>query len=479
MEKPTIITAGEDPSQYSIDEVGGKGLYLLKLHQIAQNTGRFHVPNFFIIPTNAEKSYSTKNSETRVIYESDEVRSAFDQLTKPVAVRSSSPLEDGVNASFAGMFDSFLDQHDYEEATRVANSVYRSPSEERVKRYAERMGIQMSYEMALIFQEQVTDFWEGGVIQLEEDKAITEYLDRKGRTSQDETDYRFLDEACSNLKPHLKPHDFLSEGEYYYPIQCAREAKKLLGLEGTVQVECFLKPGTLPSFVQIRQLPKVNSHSAQFDMDIPEGVAYMESEVCNDVVGDLTLPAYVTTSQQGIKRILIETGQSFYLNSGSTDKTDSMNERIERFYEKSKLANNRDFKQFRDIVPHEKVMGIRAMLPYYNEAWTQGNSLFDDYVLVCDKLDESIVDMADVTTNKRAIITCMEATKTSHAMTVARDLGIMCMGVEGDLYDFNPEFFHQVETGDTIRMKSDGKRAVAYIEKKRESDPYEKLIEAQ
>lgn len=46
------------------------------------------------------------------------------------------------------------------------------------------------------------------------------------------------------------------------------------------------------------------------------------------------------------------------------------------------------------------------------------------------------------------------------------------MGVDGDLYDLEPKFFHQIETGDTIHMKSDGKRAVAYIERKRVSDPY-------
>jgi hypothetical protein len=56
-------------------------------------------------------------------------------------------------------------------------------------------------------------------------------------------------------------------------------------------------------------------------------------------------------------------------------------------------------------------------------------------------------------------------------MTVARDLGIPGMGVNGDLEDMN-YFFNQVETGDIIHFKSDGKRCVAYIAKKRECDPY-------
>ena len=79
--------------------------------------------------------------------------------------------------------------------------------------------------------------------------------------------------------------------------------------------------------------------------------------------------------------------------------------------------------------------------------------------------------MANVTTNKKAIIACCEEDKNSHAMTVARDLNIMAMSFPGEMRELD-YFYHQVETGDLIHMKSDGKRAVAYIEKRREKDPY-------
>ena len=45
------------------------------------------------------------------------------------------------------------------------------------------------------------------------------------------------------------------------------------------------------------------------------------------------------------------------------------------------------------------------------------------------------------------------------------------MGVNGEFAELD-YFMHQVETGDLIRMKSDGKKAVAYVEKRRERDPY-------
>ena len=204
-------------------------------------------------------------------------------------------------------------------------------------------------------------------------------------------------------------------------------------------------------------------------MDIPKGVPYVESQVCNDVAGELVLPAYVTTSQSGLPGILIETGQKSFISLGNSD-----DERAERFNQHSKLAQNHDFRQFTDLAIYERVFGVKGVLPLYNAAWSTGNALFGSYILVCDKLDEKIAEMAYVTTNKKAIITCNEATKTSHAMTVARDLGIMCMGVQGDLHDLKPEFFHLIETGDIIHMKSDGRRAVAYLEKKRIADPYQK-----
>ena len=108
----------------------------------------------------------------------------------------------------------------------------------------------------------------------------------------------------------------------------------------------------------------------------------------------------------------------------------------------------------------------------HTRIWERGNSLFPEYILVCDKLDESYVGMHTATANKRAIITCLEATKTSHAMTVARELGMICLGAEEESSELTT-FLHQIQTGDLIHIKSNGKVAVAYLEKRREKNPYE------
>jgi hypothetical protein len=341
-----------------------------------------------------------------------------------------------------------------------------------VEEYARKMEVEMNRDMALIVQEQVRNPLQKGVIQLEENKAVVESTDlRQGELCM-ETEFSFLEEYAP-WDLFLEPHDWISEGERNYAVQCARAAKEKLGLEGVVQVEFCMSPSQKPDFVQIRELSKARPHSFDLNLEIPEGVPYIESEVCNDVAGELVLPAYVTVSQSGLCSILIPTGQSSFLGIGSGER---LGERAEVFAEKSNLSGNQDFEDAKSITLHSRIMPGIAY-PSFEKMWKRGNLLFEDYILVCDKLDETLTAMGDCTTGKKAIITCLEAKKTSHAMTVARDLGIMCLGFErglaeeGSITDYT-SFFNQVETGDLVHMKSDGKKAVAYIEKKREKNPY-------
>lgn len=468
-----VINAGSNPNLYTPDYVGGKGLNLLRLYDLAQETRRFDVPNFFIIPTDATKQIVTSGQTPRVIYDDPHIRAAFDSLEKPVAIRSSSPQEDGEKASFAGMFQSVLGVQNHPEFEVAASRVYQSVNDERVGRYASRVSVELSDRMAIIVQQQVMDALEWGVIQLEEKKAITE-MNHYGHKSEHEISYSFLDRDIKNWTPNFDGganHDYLSEGEHYYAVQCARKIKQTLGLDGIIQLEVLLSPGKKPQFVQVRKLPDINSHALELDLDVPKGTPYLESHLCNGIAGEITLPAYVTLSQSGIRSLLIRTGQTSLIPR--LGKGQGVDERSERFYRESNLAKNFDFQTFKSLVMKERHSDLDELLSEYAQSWKRGNNLFPKYILVCDKLDETICAMADVTTGKKAIITCNEASRTSHAMTVARDLGIMCMGVRESIDKLEPKFFHQVETGDLIHIKSDGTRAITFIEKKRESNPYQ------
>ncbi len=476
MSNSQVIWAGEDASKYSSEIVGGKGKNLLNLYDFSRESKLFNVPNFFIIPSNVRYSVSSSREGVVIEYKTKEIEEALERLNKPVIVRSSYSLEDGLEASFAGMFQSIPRNMNYLDMTKSANEVYESENTSVVRHYMERMGIKDDGNMALIVQEEIEDYEEGGIIQLEENKAIIELFSNKRKfdkfqSDRHEIDYDFLDGERKSLIRNFSgvkmKNDFICEGDYYSAINSARDAAKEMGLEGKVQVEVFFRLNENPNFVQIRQLPKPKSHLEELDLSIPKNTPYIESEVCNDVSGEFTLPAYVSFSQSGFNMILIGTGQSLLRTVEANDK------RADEFYEKSKLGFNHEFDAFINLTMNSRFLDFDTSKNGYEKIWKKGNSLFSDYVLVCDKLDESIIGMNDLTTNKRAIITCNEASMTSHAMTVARELDIICMGIQGSIRDLEPRFYHEVETGDLIKIKSNGKKAVAYIEKKRESDPYE------
>lgn len=460
-----IIQDTEEAEKYTREQLGGKGLNLLRLAKFSRQNGLFRVPPFFIYPVDAMNKggmvfgqtgyYGFNNKET--------IESAFSNLTKPIIVRSSQPQEDGQNASFAGMFCSIPDVKTFKEfgeaAFRVKNSVYNSG----VEQYIKQMNIDFNYDMALITQEQVTDSLLTGTIQIENDGVTLESIER-GQKERDnvQIDHLFLKDYAIR---EMAPLEHIGEGHYYMLMNLAKDAKNALGLEGIVQVEFCLNPQRKPDFVQIRKLPDIKNLEKELNMNIPENTPKIESRICNGIAGELILPAYVTVSPFGIQTILISNGYRSFMGRSDDE------ERTREFELGTKLANNQDFFEIKDLKTMQGFASNEAFRGY-DMVWTKGNKLFKDYILVCDQLNESCVGMADLTTNKRAIITCGEESKTSHAMIVARDLGIMCMGVRENDSDLD-RFFYQVESGDYIHMKSDGKRAIAYIERRRDKDPYE------
>ncbi len=469
----TIIKCGENPENYTREIVGGKGLNLLRLHQAAQKSEWYSVPEFFIIPVDsiASHGFSKQDGVMKVTFKSEDVESAFSAMKKPVIARSSYTLEDGINASFAGIFESIPDIHTFDELRASCDSICNSANTKSAENYIARMGIEKEGEMAYIVQKQITDFLMHGIIEIEGDNFALEEVYKSGDKSLHEERLSWLKEIYGD-KPWFADAcpGHTCEGHFGYLPQAAEHAAKDLGLTGKVQVEFLFKPGKKVEFVQIRQLPKVQSRAIELNVKIPKKAPYIESEICNDVPGELILPAYVTFSQAGFKRILIEIGQGF---SGV-----EMDKRTTQFMRRSKLARNHDFFEFEHLCRNEHAMldlGERHnFIQSYNALWAHGNRLFEDYILICDKLDDSVAEMNNATTNKRTIITTREVNRTSHAMTVARDLEIPCMCVDSDIMDLK-SFYNQVQTGDIVHMKSNGKKAIAWVEKRRKKNPYENL----
>ena len=239
-----IIKCGENPGIYGPEEVGGKGGHLIDLYKAAQKIGTFNVPEFFIIPVNYPHTthHDINTGDTYFNFQTDEVEKIFNELRKPVAVRSSSPLEDRTTASFAGMFSSFLDVNTFEDVKKALARIKEGSLDDRVKNYAEKMGVEFDNSMAYIVQEQVTEPWLKGIIQLEEEKAVIEAVTRKGKSDCVDVEYEFLEQHAPWNLP-LKPVDYAAESVYFNMVESAIKAKKELYLEGLVQVEFCFSPG--------------------------------------------------------------------------------------------------------------------------------------------------------------------------------------------------------------------------------------------
>ena len=112
-------------------ELGGKAATLLELQ-----TAGFRVPEFVVSP--------------------NQIKAAVDQLGTPLVVRSSAVGEDGIDASFAGQFRSFLNLNTVEEVDEAVRLCHASLQQPSVIQYCRKNGIAPdSLRMEVIIQRMI------------------------------------------------------------------------------------------------------------------------------------------------------------------------------------------------------------------------------------------------------------------------------------------------------------------------------------
>ena len=123
--------------------LGGKGYQLSRLISIC------NVPQFFVIAFDNHDEIKDKKAQNQIL-------AAFDkQGFKFVSVRSSATVEDGENASFAGVFESVLNV-DRDNLIRAISKVLMSAESERVRDYCALKGSDFgNVEMRVIIQRMV------------------------------------------------------------------------------------------------------------------------------------------------------------------------------------------------------------------------------------------------------------------------------------------------------------------------------------
>src|SRR3989344_6557658 len=231
--KSNIVRCGEDPSQFSVEEIGGKGLNLLRLYNAAQKLGTFSVPEFFIIPTGVGYSTQTdKHSFTGsplLKFDAEEIERIYNEMFgvdggnckyhKTAAVRSSSPLEDGVKATFAGMFLSRLNNNNFKKVLESCSAVYDSAVSPMVKDHAKQMGVEYTGLMAVVVQEEIRDPFFHGTIQ----------IDKEGFTLEGALGNLFFDSNRFLVEPFTRKHADLEGNEKELVIPEMMQSEYFMG----------------------------------------------------------------------------------------------------------------------------------------------------------------------------------------------------------------------------------------------------------
>jgi hypothetical protein len=152
MSEPILIDLG---SRRIPSSIGGKAANLRLLMD-----GGFRVPETYVIPWEVYEGYlqNDDNLTDRLRLELDRVLNS----TKAYAVRSSANIEDSLEYSFAGQFQTCLDIRGIDEIIRAAHVVWDSAASDNVRHYLDRLSnIQQPLKMAVIVQEMVTPLISG------------------------------------------------------------------------------------------------------------------------------------------------------------------------------------------------------------------------------------------------------------------------------------------------------------------------------
>jgi phosphohistidine swiveling domain-containing protein len=138
----------------------------------------FAVPRGFVL-----------TSRTQAQIADEKLKESIDSLGGfPVAVRSSSNLEDLDSASFAGLYESYLNVNSLEELRRRIEDCFQSSSSQRVSDYLEKKGIDSSHtkmEMGVLVQKMVNAKYSGVAFTLnpisgDSSEILVEYIEGLG-----------------------------------------------------------------------------------------------------------------------------------------------------------------------------------------------------------------------------------------------------------------------------------------------------------
>lgn len=392
--KSEVLGGYEHP--VTADTVGGKALNLFQLAEISQGRD-FLVPNFIVIPVGYRCT-------------EEELHTLFDSLEKPLAVRSSSPLEDSSRYSYAGQFDSVLNVSDFKTFQEAIGKVIDSATGEKVRGYNVQHGLPLDDRMAVIVQTMIEPNYAGVCYSSNNEKdpkTIIEYVFGLSDRLLSGEDQGYIVSIDSHF--HIKN----KYGQNYLPklkrvVRVAHELERFFGQqmdiefavthEGSIYV-VQARPITRPDWPEIH-IPDIKESDIILRADIVHGS------------GTFTGPVVRFISSKYIE----EFAQNYNLIA-----LDQLHEQYSRLYQ-------------------------------FNLKHPEG------FCLIADSLEDyNAMVKINGLNNMRVLVTLNYASRFSHPAKVISETGAFYLGVVG-----RTDILDQINTGDTISVVSDQRIGILY-----------------
>lgn len=390
------IISGNTKKDYPVSYIGGKAKGLIKLKRLEKklnekfNTyiNKIKIPLFFIVLV----GYNLNNTDIILKY--------ADKLeTDKFAVRSSSPYEDGLEYSFDGVFDSYLDvsRDDLGEALK---SVKNSAMNKKSKEYAKEFNLKIDDKMAEIVQVMVNEYRKGiiyskfpasqevtKIVSWEHDEPEITLMRRELREdgSLYTLGHKLIEEQGlkDNLAKNLTEISYGIEKDFGFPVRIEYQANRLY-------YNLYL--------LQARSIAGIKDKKKITLPELEEGELLVGTTNVNGQ-GDCTLPAVVIPDK--------------------------------------KISGNLSFKEVRKL----------------DKKYKKG------YILICNFIEFDGKNYDRVTPNKKAFVTGNKLGK-RHALDIARQKGLLYLGTKNFGWEVTRR--NLIKTGDLVRIVSDGVRGLLY-----------------
>ncbi|MEI6456346.1 MAG: PEP/pyruvate-binding domain-containing protein [bacterium] len=230
--------------EITTEEVGGKARGLKTLQELGLN-----VPDAFVII----------HPESRLIDETLLKKSLARLGEGPKAVRSSAVSEDGITASFAGQFETFLHLNTFPEIRDAIKKCVSAAKSERVKEYASKVITDADLRISVILQNMVNARVAGVIfsanpVNNRRDKMLINVVEGHGESlvsGQKDAIHYELYRSGSNIASQIrKQGELLTENQLLEILEGAKRAEKHHGM--AVDLEFAIDEHGVLNWLQVR-----------------------------------------------------------------------------------------------------------------------------------------------------------------------------------------------------------------------------------